>query len=280
MAAPGVLANDTDPDGDPLTAMVVTGPAHGGLTLNPNGSFTYTPAANYNGPDSFTYKAGDGTAASNTATVAITVTAVNDPPVVTVAAGGSCGSDDRSGTVNLVLSDVDSPTSALSLTVASSNPALVPPGSITLTGSGPTRTLGISTALLRSGNAVLTLTVSDGQASSTTPVTVIAGGFGNDTLTGTPGADLMLGGFGFNTLNGLDGNDLLCGGITGGDTLNGAAGDDTLIGGIGFDTLNGGPGDDILTGGFGPDRFSGGPGTDTATDFNPLFGDTQDGTIP
>jgi hypothetical protein len=92
--------------------------------------------------------------------------------------------------------------------------------------------------------------------------------FGNDTLTGTPGADLMLGGFGFDTLNGLDGNDLLCGGITGGDTLNGGAGDDTLnggagddtlIGGIGFDTLNGGPGEDILTGGFGPDRFSGGP---------------------
>ena len=47
MAAPGVLANDTDPDGDPLTAVLVTGPSHGTLTLNANGSFTYTPAANY-----------------------------------------------------------------------------------------------------------------------------------------------------------------------------------------------------------------------------------------
>src|SRR5207245_210631 len=64
-----------------ITAIVVAGPAHGTLTLNANGSFTFTPAANYNGPDSFPYKANDGSLASNVATVAITVTAVNDPPV-------------------------------------------------------------------------------------------------------------------------------------------------------------------------------------------------------
>src|SRR6185437_12906686 len=58
-----------------------SGPAHGALTLNANGSFTYTPAANYNGADSFTYKANDGTADSNVATVSLTVTAVNDAPV-------------------------------------------------------------------------------------------------------------------------------------------------------------------------------------------------------
>src|SRR4029079_12473014 len=55
VAASGVLANDTDVDANPLTAAVVTGPSHGTLTLNANGSFTYTPAANYNGADSFTY---------------------------------------------------------------------------------------------------------------------------------------------------------------------------------------------------------------------------------
>ena len=49
--------------------MLVSGPAHGSLTLNADGSFTYTPAANYNGPDSFTYKANDGQADSNVATV-------------------------------------------------------------------------------------------------------------------------------------------------------------------------------------------------------------------
>src|SRR5919108_4540585 len=59
-AAPGRARNDSDPDGDPLTASVLSGPAHGTLTLNADGSFTYTPAANFNGTDSFTYKAGDG----------------------------------------------------------------------------------------------------------------------------------------------------------------------------------------------------------------------------
>src|SRR5205814_1571140 len=80
ITAPGVLGNDTDSDGNPLTVALITGVAHGTLTLNANGSFTYTPAANYNGPDSFTYKANDGTVDSGIATVTITVNAVNDAP--------------------------------------------------------------------------------------------------------------------------------------------------------------------------------------------------------
>ena len=81
VAAPGVLGNDTDADGNALTAVLVAGPAHGTLTLNADGSFTYMPAANYNGPDSFTYKANDGAADSNVATVTLTINAVNDAPV-------------------------------------------------------------------------------------------------------------------------------------------------------------------------------------------------------
>src|SRR5262249_53967264 len=77
----GVLANDTDADGNPLSAILVSGTAHGALTLNANGLFTYAPAANYNGSDSFTYKANDRTADSNVATVVINVTSVNDAPV-------------------------------------------------------------------------------------------------------------------------------------------------------------------------------------------------------
>ena len=80
----GVLTNDSDPDGDVLTAVLVTGPAHAAVfNLNANGSFTYTPSNNYVGPDSFTYQANDGTATSGVATASITVLATNTAPVVT-----------------------------------------------------------------------------------------------------------------------------------------------------------------------------------------------------
>ena len=86
VAAPGVLANDRDEEMSPLTARLLTGPAtaSGTLTLNPNGSFTFTPRANFSGTATFTYAAVDnGTppAQSTAATVTITVAAVNDLPV-------------------------------------------------------------------------------------------------------------------------------------------------------------------------------------------------------
>ena len=73
VADPGVLDNDSDAEGDGLSAMLVTGPAHGTLTLNADGSFIYTPDANYHGADSFTYIANDGLADSTVATVVLTV---------------------------------------------------------------------------------------------------------------------------------------------------------------------------------------------------------------
>jgi hypothetical protein len=79
VTSPGVLANDTDPSGLPLSAALVQGPVHGGLTFNANGSFTYTPATGFSGVDSFTYQASDGQGVSNLATVTITVMA---PPAV------------------------------------------------------------------------------------------------------------------------------------------------------------------------------------------------------
>lgn len=80
--APGVLSNDTDVDNDPLTAVLVTGPANAqSFTLNPDGSFSYLSVADFNGADSFTYQADDGTVGSNTVTVDITINAVNDAPV-------------------------------------------------------------------------------------------------------------------------------------------------------------------------------------------------------
>jgi Big-like domain-containing protein/concanavalin A-like lectin/glucanase superfamily protein/K319-like protein len=78
--APGIVGNDTDADGDSFQATLVSLPGHGGLAFGTNGSFVYTPAPNYNGPDSFTYKDNDGSGDSNVATVSITVNKVNDAP--------------------------------------------------------------------------------------------------------------------------------------------------------------------------------------------------------
>ena len=79
---PGVLGNDTDADGDLLTAVLVADVSNGTLALNANGDFSYTPNLNFNGSDSFTYLANDGVDNSLTAaTVTITVNAINDAPV-------------------------------------------------------------------------------------------------------------------------------------------------------------------------------------------------------
>ncbi|WP_147291974.1 cadherin-like domain-containing protein [Mycolicibacterium aichiense] len=77
-----VLTNDTDADGDTLTATVDDGPSHGSLTLNSNGSFTYTPDENYYGTDSFSYIASDGNGGTAVATASIAVKYVAPPPVV------------------------------------------------------------------------------------------------------------------------------------------------------------------------------------------------------
>jgi VCBS repeat-containing protein len=81
-AAQGVLANDTDAEGNVLTAKLINSVANGSLSLNANGSFTYTPKANYFGSDSFTYRVSDGSLDSGVATVTIDVKAVNDAPVL------------------------------------------------------------------------------------------------------------------------------------------------------------------------------------------------------
>jgi len=85
VTAPGVLSNDSDIDNDPLTSALVSGVNNGSLTLNADGSFSYTPNTGYTGSDSFTYKASDGSAQSADTTVTITVNAVggNNSPVAT-----------------------------------------------------------------------------------------------------------------------------------------------------------------------------------------------------
>ena len=81
IAAIAVLTNDSDVDGDTISIDDFTQPAHGAAGSNGDGTLTYTPDANYNGPDNFTYTITDGNFGSATANVTVTVNAVNDPPV-------------------------------------------------------------------------------------------------------------------------------------------------------------------------------------------------------
>src|SRR5690606_41759369 len=79
-AAAGVLANDTEMDGQTLSALLVAGPTNGSLTFSPDGSFAYTPNFNFNGIDGVQYQATDVLSNSNVVSVTMNVTAVNGPP--------------------------------------------------------------------------------------------------------------------------------------------------------------------------------------------------------
>lgn len=165
IAAPGVLGNDSDVENDPLTAIVVDAPANGSLTLNADGSFSYTPNADFNGVDSFTYKANDGFLSSNTATVTITVNAVNDAPTITAASGIS--RQQAAGASNsqiAAVSDIDTATNSLTVTATLISGSGVIISNITV-GTNGVVTADVS-ANCGATNSSFTLTVSDGSSSA------------------------------------------------------------------------------------------------------------------
>lgn len=91
VGAPGVLDNDTDPDGDGLEAVLAGSPSHGVLSLDADGSFSYIPSRTFVGADSFTYRASDGLLESDVTTVDITVTDSSPPTVAYTLAPESPG---------------------------------------------------------------------------------------------------------------------------------------------------------------------------------------------
>ncbi|MDX1449965.1 MAG: Ig-like domain-containing protein, partial [Acidimicrobiia bacterium] len=132
-----VLANDTDPDDDGLTITNLTQPANGTASIQPDATITYTPDPDFNGIDTFTYTANDGTTDSAPATVTVNVTPVNDPPV----ANDDSDSTNEDTAVNTgVLANDSDPEGSLDpattgVTGAPSNGSAVaqPDGSITYT---------------------------------------------------------------------------------------------------------------------------------------------------
>jgi hypothetical protein len=160
--AKAITLAGTDTDGNALTFAIASGPAHGTVT-GTGANRTYTPAANYNGPDSFTFTVNDGTVDSAAATVSITVTPVNDPPTATPQSVST--PEDTATAVTLAGTDVDA--NALTVAIASG------PAHGTLTGTGANRTY--TPAANYNGPDSFTFTVNDGtvtSAAATVSITV------------------------------------------------------------------------------------------------------------
>tara|TARA_B100000575_G_scaffold46385_1_gene33544 strand:+ start:3031 stop:9417 length:6387 start_codon:yes stop_codon:yes gene_type:complete len=120
-----VLKNDSDPDGDALTAVKVTNPSRGTVTLNANGTFLYTHDGSNESTDSFTYSANDGKINSVPITVSINVTGTNDPPVanndtIIVDVGGTATTLDN-GQIRVTYNDVDPDADSLTVSLVSTS---------------------------------------------------------------------------------------------------------------------------------------------------------------
>jgi large repetitive protein len=157
-----VLANDSDIDGDPLTVTAATAP-NGTVVINPDGTITYTPRANFNGTDTITYTISDGKGGTSTATVTVTVDPVNDPPVATNDVATT--NEDTPVTVAVLGNDTD--IDGDPLTVVS---ATAPNGTVVINANG---TITYTPNLNFNGTDTITYQISDGKGGfSTATVTV------------------------------------------------------------------------------------------------------------
>jgi hypothetical protein len=167
-----VLANDTDADGNTLSVSAVSTPAHGTavlLTAGPDaGKVSYTPQTNFSGTDSFTYTISDGSGGTATASVAVTVTAVNDAPTAANDVATAIGQ--TAVTIDVRANDVDADGDPLSVTTIGA-PAH---GIATVLTSGPDAgKVSYVAAAGFAGSDSFTYTITDGAQTATATVTVI-----------------------------------------------------------------------------------------------------------
>jgi VCBS repeat-containing protein len=186
--AKAITLTGSDVEGSTLTYSVVAGPSHGTLSGSAP-ALTYTPAANYNGSDRFTFKANDGTLYSNPAKVSITVTAVNDAPVITEGASTSVSmSEDGSPTafsLTLHATDVDSSMLTWSILTAASH------GTASASGKGAAKAISYTPTANYNGTDSFVVQVSDGTATDTITVNVTIAAV-NDAPVITEGASIIV----------------------------------------------------------------------------------------
>ena len=160
----------SDIDGDSLSYSIVTPPQHGVVILEggSGATYNYSPAANYHGTDSFSYKTNDGNADSSTATISLTINSINDAPVISLIHDLSIDQDTSTPAIAFTVDDVDGfgIESTLTVDATSSNIELVSRNQMALQGEGSDYTLVITPASHQYGASTITLAVSDGVESS------------------------------------------------------------------------------------------------------------------
>jgi large repetitive protein len=172
-----VLANDKNLSDTPIRLALESGPSMGTASVE-NGRVVYRPASDANGADALTYRVTDADGDAATGRVSITVRPVNDAPGISTfgtAGGGSSSLDideDSQGGVGFSVHDRETAAGSLTATASSNNQQLLPNANITVTGSGDERTMTFRPAANQNGTAIITVTVSDGQASSGRTFTV------------------------------------------------------------------------------------------------------------
>ena len=167
-----VLSNDTDGDGDTLSIQSVSNPPNGTASILGN-QVQYTPDANFNGNDSFTYTASDGNGGTDSATVNVTVNSVNDPPVANPDSGST--SEDSSVGINVISNDTDA--DGDSLTVSGNTQGSN--GSVVCAGTSCTYT----PAANFNGSDSFSYTASDGNGGSDTATVSVTVSAVNDSPT-------------------------------------------------------------------------------------------------
>ena len=297
----GSLSGNDTPSGDGGNGYALAAQAANGVAaVTAAGAFTYTPNPDFNGADSFTYQLTDANGSAATATVSVTVGAVNDAPVAApdVASAVEDGGPVVIAAASLLANDTDRDAGDTRRIVSVAAAGV---GAVSLNAAGDVvYDPGANFQALNAGQSasdLFTYTAADAagaQASATVTVRIaganepapppppppppsgptasddtLAFGAGADVVDGDGGNDTIRAGSGNDRVDGNDGNDLIFG-QDGDDELHGNEGDDRIEGEEGNDRLGGGNGNDRLAGDGGNDTLFGGTGNDT------LFGDAGD----
>jgi uncharacterized protein len=225
--------NVTDRNGDVLTYSLVNGPANGAVTINASGNYIYTPNANFNGADSFTYRANDGVTNSTTATISLTVNAVNDPLAnLVLVSGGSVVENAAMEAAVAQLTTTDPDGSVVSYALL--NDAA---GRFTINAANGQISVANGVLIDFEQSPVLSVTVratsSDGSFADRT-LAITVNDINPENIVGTSADETVFGGASADTFMMSGGRDYVSG-RGGGDILDGGAGSDRLIGGAGMD---------------------------------------------